>query len=94
MIQSISIALYYDERLEQITKKKQERVVINKDMPFILFLHTVFSSYPEMPKTYPPGSLGMLVNGKPPTDFSILKEGDIIELLTFLPTNKVNKIIN
>lgn len=91
MPQPISVTVCYDEKLEKITGKRREIVVVSKGMPFILLLHTIFSSYPEIQKMYPPGTLGLLVSGKLPTDFSILVEGDIVELFASFSINK-NKV--
>ena len=42
----------------------------------MIFLGTVFSSYPEIELKYPPGMLGFTVNGQLPDDFEILENGD------------------
>lgn len=91
MPQPISVTVCYDDKLGEITEKRQETVVVSKDMPFILLLQTIFSSYPKIQSMYPPGTLGLLVSNKPPTDFSILKEGDVVELFVSFPIDK-NKV--
>jgi len=40
----------------------------------------IFDSYPEIPKLYPPGSIGLKLNNKLPTEFDHLEDGDKIEL--------------
>lgn len=50
--------------------------MVNDGISFIQFLFFLFSSYPEIQTTYPPGTLGFLLNGKPPRDGATLHDGD------------------
>lgn len=34
----------------------------------------------QIPKLYPPGSIGLRLNGQPPAEFEILNGGDKVEL--------------
>lgn len=79
----VAIALFYDKDLQKITKTASEETIVNEGMPFILLLSFVFKSYPEIEKQYPPGTLGLLLNGKPPQDFDIIQNGDRVELYAF-----------
>ncbi|RJQ25469.1 hypothetical protein C4577_05605 [Candidatus Parcubacteria bacterium] len=77
---SITITLIYDSAVQKITNTPSEPSIVNEGMPFIMLLYFVFQSYPEIQEKYPPGTLGLLLNGKPPTDFDILQDGDKVEL--------------
>lgn len=82
-LKPITVTLLYDKKIRRITGKRSEPAVVNEGMPFILMLSFIFKSYPEIEKRYPPGTLGLKVNGKPPQDFDILSDGDKVELLGF-----------
>lgn len=59
---------------------ESEEAIVSEGLSFLLMLKTIFDSYPEIPKIYPPGSMGLLLNGRMPTDFDILEDGDKIKL--------------
>ena len=71
-----NIKISYDETLQEITGKKEEEAIVSEGIPFMIFLGTIFSSYPAIELKYLPGALGFTVNGHPPDDFEILKNGD------------------
>ena len=75
----IEITIFYDQALEVITGKRKEVALISQGMPFLFFLKAIFKSYSEIEKEYPPGTLSLLVNRKPPKEFDILKNGDMID---------------
>lgn len=78
---SIEIKIVYDKSLEKITKTREEPAVINKGMTFVIMLHFIFSSHPLILKKYPPGTLGLLINGIPVTnEHYILHDGDTVTL--------------
>ena len=72
------VKILYDETLQKITGRKEEEAIVSEGIPFMIFLGTIFSSYPAIEVKYPPGVLGFTVNGKPPDDFRILNDGDEI----------------
>ena len=72
------VIISYDKTLQKITGKKEEEAIVSEGIPFMIFLGTIFSSYPAIELKYPPGVLGFTVNGKPPDDFGILNDGDEI----------------
>ena len=76
----IKIQIFYDMKLRKITGVASEEAIVSEGLRFLLMLKTIFDSYPEIPKLYPPGSMGLLLNDKLPTDFDILDDGDQIKL--------------
>lgn len=78
---SIEIKIVYDKSLEKITRTSEEPAIINEGMTFIMMLHFIFSSHPQIPKKYPPGTIALSVNGLPVVDENyILLDGDVIIL--------------
>lgn len=80
----IKINIRYCRALREITGTDSEPAIVNRGMPFVLFLSTIFSSYPEIEKQFPAGTLGFAVNGKPPPDFTIMEDGDVVEFTVVL----------
>ncbi|MCM8799689.1 MAG: hypothetical protein NC900_03015 [Candidatus Omnitrophica bacterium] len=83
------IIIFYDENLQKFTGIPFEEVKIPNNFTFLDFLHSLFSSYPEIPKNIPPGKLGFLLNGKTPESFDILRDQDQIELIVI---NEIRKL--
>lgn len=77
-LKPVRVKIYYDEDLKKITGKDFEEAVVSENLSFVRFLNFIFSSYPEIPKGFIPGALGFLLNGKPPGENDILKDGDDI----------------
>ncbi|MBU4484168.1 MAG: hypothetical protein L6300_05680 [Syntrophaceae bacterium] len=73
---SIWIDIYYDPGLQMITGKPKDRIIVSKGCPFLMMLHSVFVEYPEIYDRYPPGTLGLTLNGVSPDDFATLEEDD------------------
>ena len=78
---SIKIKIFYEGGVEKITKKDSEESIVSQGLSFAQMLYFIFSSYPEIQQQFSPGTLGLLLNDKPPTDFDILKNGDQIKLI-------------
>lgn len=78
-----TITILYDQNLAKITGKRKETAVVNEGVNFLFFLLTIFQSYPKIQDQYPPGTLGLRVNGQPPNDFTTLKNGDVFQLDAF-----------
>lgn len=83
-LKPIKIKIFYDKNLKKITGKDFEETVISKDLNFAMFLNFIFSSYPKIPKIFIPGTLSFLLNGIPPKENDILKEGDKFEIKVML----------
>ena len=74
----VHVTVYYDKNLQRITGVEKEPVVVSGNTIFVYLLHCIFTSYPLIPQTFPEGTLGMLLNNKPPTEYDVLQEGDVI----------------
>lgn len=79
-LKSIKVKIFYNGGLEKITGKDFEEAVISENLDFRMFLHFIFSSYPEIPENFAPGTIGFLLNKIPPKENDILKNGDKLEI--------------
>lgn len=86
------ITIFYDNYLDKITGLPFEETMIPGDFTFADFLHSLFISYPEIPKRLPAGRLEFLLNGRRPDTFDALKEGDEV-VLTVRDEIKITKDI-
>ena len=73
-LKPIKVKIFYDENLKKITGKDSEEIIISENLNFAMFLNFIFSFYPEITKRFIPGTLGFLLNGKPPKENDVLKE--------------------
>ncbi len=76
----MKVSIHYDEALLAITGRSYEDAEVSGNILFLHLLYFIFSSYPEIPRKYKPGTLGLLVNNKPPIDGQHLNEYDVIRL--------------
>jgi hypothetical protein len=79
----IKVEISYDNELKKTTGKDFEETVVPENLNFINFLDFIFSSYPEIPKRFIPGTLAFSLNGKEPKENDILKDGDRLEISVF-----------
>lgn len=79
-MEPVNITVYYDKELQKITGTEKEPVVISSSAIFVYLLQVLFTSYPEIEKKYPPGTIGLLLNGRPPSEFDTFKNGDEVRL--------------
>jgi len=77
----IKIKVFYEGGVEKITAKDSEIPIVSEGLSFIQFLYFIFSSYPEIQQKFPPGKLGLLLNGKSPADHDILNDNDEVRLI-------------
>ena len=80
MQQPIHLKICYDLSLQKITGKALVDTVISNGSTFSYLLMNIFMEHPEIEIYYPPGTLGMTINGIPPKLDSPLSEGDMVEL--------------
>lgn len=76
----MDITVEFDEKLKNITKQKSFISHCSNGLTFLEFLYFLFESYPQIQEKYPPGVIGMAVNDLKPSDFTQLREGDVIKL--------------
>ncbi len=76
ILKPINIFVKFDSVMEAITGQTEMKIIMSHDAPFIFLLHSIFTSYPEIQRRYPPGKLAMTLNGQPPGEFELLKDGD------------------
>lgn len=77
-LKACKVLVKYNSSLSKITHKDKETCVINEELPFIMFLSFIFSSYPEIESKYPAGKLAFTLNGNRPSEFDILHNNDIV----------------
>lgn len=82
MPRAIKVNVRYDSELQKITGLSGHPVMISEGAPFLYLLMNIFSAYPEIEEKYPPGTLGMTINGIPPRDHAVLLDGDTIDFST------------
>lgn len=75
------ITIFYDKYLEGITGLPFEETMVSEDFTFADCLHSLFISYPDIPKRVSPGKLGFLLNGRRPETFDVLKDKDRVEFM-------------
>jgi hypothetical protein len=80
MPKAISVTMSYQGELQLLLNKESESILAAEGMPFLFLLKMWFDSYPQVAAQYPPGTLGLSLNGNPPTDFDSLGEGDVVTI--------------
>lgn len=78
----IKVKIFYDKTLQKITGKNFEEAVVSENLLFVELLNFVFSSYPKIPQIFPPGTLGFLLNNRPPKEDDILKNNDEVKFIS------------
>ena len=74
----ITLTIRFDRELQKITGKEERPVIMNEGAIFSFLLMSVFSEYPKIESKYPPGTLGLTINGEPPKLYSPLFDGDVV----------------
>jgi len=80
-LKPIKVKIFYDENLQKITGKEFEETIVSENLDFATFLGFIFSSYPKIPKSFIPGTLGFLLNGIPPKENDAIKDGDELKMV-------------
>ena len=89
---SVHITIHYDKDLQIITEVDHESMVVSSNTNFLHVLYFIFTSYPQIPKTYTEGTLGMLLNDKPPSEYDVVQEGDVIKLTSYLEKKDIHSV--
>lgn len=77
------LTVVYDQTLQEFTCKPTDHPVVSDGSPIEFLLQSIFIEYPGMEEAFPPGKLGILINGLPPVAMQPLRNGDIIHLIAF-----------
>jgi hypothetical protein len=88
----VHVTVYYDTNLQKITGVEKEPAVVSSNTTFLYFLHFIFTSYPQIPQTFPEGALGMLLNNNPPTEYDVLQEGDVIQFTSVIGKGDISLV--
>lgn len=75
-LKSIDVFVEFDPVLGSIAGQTEMKIVMSEGAPFVFLLHSIFTSYPEIQRRYPPGKLAMTLNNRPPTEHELLHDGD------------------
>ena len=75
-VKPINIFVKFPSAPEVITGQGEMKMVMNEGAPFFFLLNSIFISYPEIQRRYPPGKLAFRLNNRRPTEHELLHEGD------------------
>lgn len=89
---SIKIRIMYDDTIQQVTGVAEDISYASPGAPFLLILDSILVEHPEIRKRFPPGVLGIEVNGGRPDVDTMLQDGDRIHLLIPDPPKRRKKI--
>ena len=78
---AISVVITYDKAIQGITGISEEIVSLAPGASFAFLLNRVFIKHPRIMDAYPPGVLGMTLNGRPPEPLDRLGNRDRVHLL-------------
>jgi hypothetical protein len=79
MLKPLRVEIFYDAKLQEITGVASEPMLISEGATFSYLLQNVFMAHPKIIETYPPGAIGIVVNGYPPKTYSPIFDGDKVE---------------
>lgn len=91
-LKPIKVKIFYEGEIKKITKKDYEEAIVSEGLNFAGFLNFIFSSYPNIQKIFIPGTVGFLLNNKPPATNDILKENDVVKI-TAIGLEGIRRII-
>lgn len=91
-LKPIKIKVFYNEEIKKITGKDREEAMVSENLTFVNFLNFIFSSHPNIPKIFLPGTIGLLLNGVEPREDDILKDGDLVKFIG-MKIEDIRKII-
>ena len=77
----IKVMVKYDDFVQKVTGTEREGITVDGELPFLHFLAGLFRMRPEIEDTFPPGVLGMALNGEAPKLTTVVTDGDVVDLL-------------
>jgi len=81
MPKSLSLTVIYEGSVVDVIGTTKEPIVVSEGFVFVELLREIFFAHPEIEQRFPAGSLGLLLNGKPPLVEDVLHDGDVITLI-------------
>ncbi|OGH59041.1 MAG: hypothetical protein A3G34_01790 [Candidatus Lindowbacteria bacterium RIFCSPLOWO2_12_FULL_62_27] len=88
---SIAIRITYDETIQNLTGVAEDISYASPGAPFLMVFNSILFEHPEIRKKFPPGVLGIELNGGRPDVDTLLKDGDRIHLLIPSPPRGTKK---
>ena len=89
---SIAIRITYDETIQRLTGVAEDISYASPGAPFVMVFNSILFEHPEIQKNFPPGVLGIELNGGRPDVDTLLQDGDRIHLLIPNPPGRPKKI--
>lgn len=89
---SIEIRITYDETIQRLTNVAEDISYASPGASFLMILNSILFEHPEIRKKFPPGVLGIELNGGRPAADTLLQDGDRIHLLIPKPPGRPKKI--
>lgn len=80
MPKSLSLTVIYEGVVADVAGVTKEPVIVSEGFVFVELLREIFFAHPEIEQRFPAGSLGLLLNGKPPLVEDVLHDGDVVIL--------------
>lgn len=92
----VTVWIYYDPVLQNITGTAKEWAVVNKHSPFCFLFDNLLREYPRILTRFPPeaGLLGFTLNNRPPQMDTPLDEGDEIRFGIYPPTPNASRMLS
>lgn len=78
---SIAIRITYDETIQEFTNVAEDISYASPGAPFLMVFNSILFEHPEIQKNFPPGVLGIELNGGRPDVDTMMQDGDRIHLL-------------
>ncbi len=79
-LKSVTVILEFAPSLQSIIGVTRASVEVTEGTPFIMLLHAVLDSYPDLILKFGIKALGFEVNGRVPNPQSLLGEHDVISI--------------
>ncbi len=79
-LKSVTVFLEFDPRLQPITGVTQTSIEMTEGTPFVMLLHAVLDSYPDLARNYAYNLVGFEINGKTPNPYALLDAHDVVSV--------------
>jgi hypothetical protein len=75
----VTVRLKYDEALARLTGQREEDLTLPRGQSFTAVLLFLLDAYPEIEERYPPGRLGILLDGQAPGPLDRIERDAVVE---------------